>query len=47
MADLDDVVRELCEIKEILRSDRAMMWKVIMLTITGSFLIIGVKLYLP
>jgi len=47
MADLDDVVRELQEIKKILREDRTMMWRVMIMLISGSFLLIGIKLMIP
>lgn len=45
MADLEDVVRELSEIKNILKNDRAMMWKLLFTTIIGSFALVGIKLF--
>lgn len=54
MADLEDVVRELTlmnlkldKIEEVLSNDRSHMWKLLIGTITGAFLLIGIKLVLP
>lgn len=37
----------LSEMSSILTQDRAMMWKILALTIIGAFAIIGVKLAFP
>lgn len=47
MAELEDVVRELQEIKRVLENDRSMMWKVLLVTIGGAFALIGVRLVFP
>lgn len=47
MADLDDVVRELQEIKGILANDRQSMWRLLTVVIAGAFALIGLKIALP
>lgn len=37
----------LTDIKEDLRTDRSMVWKVLLLTIAGAFAVIGVRMALP
>lgn len=37
----------LCDIKDDLKTDRGWTWKVLLLTIGGSFALIGVKLAIP
>lgn len=44
---MDDVQQELQNIREILAHDRKMMWYVIIITLTGAFALIGVKLVIP
>jgi hypothetical protein len=35
------------DVKNILQSDRANLWKVLGLTIAGAFALVGIKLLLP
>jgi len=44
---LTQVNTVLCDIKDDLKTDRAWIWKVLLLTIGGAFAIIGVKLAIP
>jgi hypothetical protein len=35
------------DVKNILQSDRANLWKVLGLTIAGAFALVGIRLFLP
>jgi len=35
------------DIRDVLREDRKMMWRVLIMAIVGAFLLVGVKLMLP
>jgi hypothetical protein len=35
------------DVKVILQNDRKMMWKILALTIAGSFALVGIKLIFP
>jgi hypothetical protein len=35
------------DVKNILQSDRANLWKILGLTIIGAFALVGIKLFLP
>ena len=47
MADMDDVVRELQEIRKVLQDDRVQMWRVMTILIIGAFALVGIKLIFP
>jgi len=44
---LTEIHNDLNDIREDLRTDRANLWKILALTIIGSFALIGVKLVFP
>jgi len=46
-AGIDKVNDQLEDLKDILQADRQMMWKLLILVISGAFLLIGVKLVIP
>jgi hypothetical protein len=35
------------DVKTVLQNDRKMMWKILALTIAGSFALVGIKLIFP
>ena len=44
---MDDVVRELQLIRQVLQDDRKQMWRVMTILIMGSFALVGIKLIFP
>ena len=44
---MDDVVRELQLIRQVLQDDRNQMWKVMTILIIGAFALVGIKLIFP
>lgn len=44
---MDDVVRELQEIRRVLQDDRKQMWRVMTILIIGAFSLVGIKLIFP
>ena len=45
--ELHNLNETLEDVKEDLRTDRSMVWKVLLITIAGAFALIGIKLALP
>jgi len=45
--ELHNLNENLEDVKEDLRTDRSMVWKVLLITIAGAFALIGIKLALP
>jgi len=44
---LEAIEDRLNDIHNTLRAQQSYLWKVLMMTIAGAFLLIGVKLYIP
>jgi len=44
---LESIEDRLNDIHNTLRAQQSYLWKVLMMTIAGAFLLIGVKLYIP
>jgi len=44
---LEAIEDRLNDIHNMLRAQQSYLWKVLMMTIAGAFLLIGVKLYIP
>ena len=44
---MDDIVRELQLIRQVLQDDRKQMWRVMTILIIGAFALVGIKLVFP
>lgn len=45
--ELREIKHTLNDLKDDLRTDRKMVWKVLLLTIAGAFALIGIKIVFP
>lgn len=43
----DEMIRCLCDIKDILQKNQEWTYKIMLVTIVGSFALVGIKLALP